>query len=121
MSRELISRSSDLKRLQDEGYDIEERAGYLLVQHIPYVNANREVKYGTLVSKLELSGDATTKPSDHVAYFDGETPCDRDGQILNKILNSSGHQDFGNGVVAEHTFSSKPTDGYQDYYEKMTT
>lgn len=121
MSRELISRSPDLKRLQDEGYDIEERAGHLLVKHVPYVNPSGEVKYGTTISKLELSGDVTTKPTDHVVYFDGETPCNRHGQVLSKIVNSSGHQDFGSGIVAEHTFSSKPANGYPDYYEKMTT
>lgn len=121
MSRELISRSPDLKRLEDEGYDIEERAGHLLVKHVPYVNSSKEVKYGVLVSKLELSGDITTKPTDHVAMFEGEVPCDRDGRVLGKVVNSSERKELGGGIVIDHIFSSKPTGGYQDYYEKMTT
>jgi hypothetical protein len=121
MSRELISRSPDLKRLQDEGYDIEARAGHLLVKHVPYVTTNKEVKYGILVSGLELSGDLTAKPSDHVAMFAGDAPCDREGRVLSRILNASSRRDLGDGIVIEHTFSSKPTGGYPDYYEKMTT
>jgi hypothetical protein len=123
MSLELISHSPDLQRLQNEGYNIEVRAGHLLVRDVPYVNRDREVKYdGILVSKLELAGDVTTKPTDHVAYLTGEAPCDTQGQVLNQILNSSARTDFGAGIVIDHTFSSKPMpNGYQDYFEKMTT
>lgn len=121
MSRELINRSPDLKRLQDEGYEIEVRAGHLLVKHVPYVSPSKEVKYGVLVSVLEVAVDVTSRPSDHVAMFVGETPCDKDGRALNRILNSSNRRDLGNGIVIEHTFSSKPVGGYADYYEKMTT
>lgn len=121
MSRELISRSSDLKRLQDEGYDIEVRSGHLLVKHVPYVSSNKEVKYGVLVSALNLSGDVTTTPSDHVAMFAGDAPCDRNGQVLHQILHSSERRDLGDDVVIDHTFSSKPASGYPDYYGKMTT
>ena len=121
MSYGLISRSPDLRRLQEEGYDIEVREGHLLVNHVPYVNSNREVKYGVLVSRLDLSGDITTKPSDHVAMFAGEVPCSKEGQVLNQILNSSGRQDLGHGIVIDHIFSSKPAGGYTDYYEKATT
>ncbi len=72
MSHELISRSADLKKLRDEGYDIEERDGYLLVKHVPYLNSQKEVKYGTLVCKLHLAGNETAKPDTHVVHFAGE-------------------------------------------------
>jgi ThiF family len=121
MSREPISRSDDLKRLQDEGYEIEIRGGHLLVKHVPYVNSRKEVKHGVLVSALELSGDVTVKPTDHVATFSGEAPCDMNGQVLQAILHSSDRRDLGEGVVIDHTFSSKPAEGYSDYYDKMTT
>lgn len=121
MSHELISRSPDLKRLRDEGYDIEARSGYLLVKHVPYVNASKEVHYGILVSALNLAGDVTTRPGDHVATFVGEAPCDREGRVLERILNSSSRRDLGDDIVIDHIFSSKPADGYADYYEKMTT
>lgn len=121
MSLQLISRSPDLKRLRDEGYAVEVKAGYLLVRHVPYVNANREIKYGVLVSDLTLAGDITTTPSDHVVRFSGAAPCDRDGRVLSEILNSSGSQTLADDLNVDHTFSSKPDGGYRDYHDKMTT
>ena len=48
MSQQLINHSPDLKRLRDEGYEIEVRGGYLLIHHIPFVDQNRQIKYGVL-------------------------------------------------------------------------
>src|SRR5690349_16429802 len=44
MSRKLISHSADLKRLRQEGYDLETRGGFMLVKDVPYVNSKKEVK-----------------------------------------------------------------------------
>ena len=72
MSRKPISHSPDLRRLRDEGYDIDVRSAYLIMRDVPYVNARREVKRGILVSTLRLAGDVTQQPDTHVAYFAGE-------------------------------------------------
>ncbi len=48
MSHALISRSPDLKRLRDEGYDIEIRSNYLLLSSVPYVMANVKLFAGRL-------------------------------------------------------------------------
>jgi ThiF family len=122
MSQRLISRSPDLKWLQDEGYDLEIRSTFLLVKHVPYVNAKREVHFGTLVSQLELANDVTVPPSNHVAMFVGEHPCNSDGSILGEIRNSSNRQTLLDGLDVDHTFSAKPRDSrYRDYHHKMTT
>ncbi len=121
MSRSLISRNDDLKRLQDEGYEIEIRANHLVINHVPYVTPEKEVDYGMLVSSLELANDVTQKPADHVTRFAGSTPCDATGQPLGRIINSSGHAALAEGLEIDHTFSSKPSDGYRDYHHKMTT
>ena len=122
MSQQLINRSPDLQRMRDEGYDIEVRSGYLLVKNVPYVNSNKEIKLGTLVSNLTLAGNITTTPNTHVAYFMGEYPCNRNGLEIHKIKHSSGCQQLDRNLVVNHSFSSKPLSGsYKDYYEKMTT
>jgi hypothetical protein len=56
-----------------------------------------------------------------VVEFDGDFPCDANGQQLAKIAHQSFNKDYGNGLKARHSFSSKPNSGYPDYYEKMTT
>lgn len=121
MSQQLISRSPDLKRLQDDGYEIEIRADYLLLRHIPYVTQRGEVAYGSLVSELTLAGDATLRPSTHVVSFAGEMPCDETGTPITQISLSNDRKTLGNDLVIDREFSSKPSVGYADYYEKMTT
>jgi len=122
MSQQLISRSRDLQRFRDDGYDVEIRSSYLLVKGVPYVNSAGQIKYGTLVSELTLAGDVTTTPNTHVAYFAGEHPCDKSGAELHKIKHGSARQRLAPGLEVDHSFSSKPLSGrYEDYYEKMTT
>src|SRR5688572_22587052 len=116
MSRLLISRSSDLQRLRDEGYDISIKGGYLLMSHVPYVNTGRAVVYGTLVSELSLAGDVTTRPQDHQTHLVGEQPCHKDGVPMTQIISSVGARDLGNGLVIGVSFSSKPPKGYENYY-----
>lgn len=119
MSRLLIARSPDLQRLRNEGFDLEIRAGYLMVKDVPYVNASREIKRGVLISVLELNGDQTTRPGNHVVMWTGEHPCHHDGRIISAITNPSQSQDLGNDIRADFTFSAKAA--YRDYHHKMTT
>lgn len=121
MLQQPINLSPDLKRLRNEGFDIEVRGGYLLVKSVPYVNSKREVKFGTLVSSLALAGDVTTKPDTHVAYFVGEHPCNKDGSEIFQIKHQSQNTELAKDLVVNHSFSSKPPNGYKDYYEKMST
>jgi len=112
-----------LRKLRDEGYDIEERNGCLLVRDVPYVNSQKEVKRGILVIKLVLAGDQTSRPDTHVAYFAGDHPCNEDGSEIAKIKHGSGLHSLAEGVEVSHSFSAKPkpADSYPDYYEQVTT
>jgi len=120
MSKQLISRSPDLQRLRDEGYDVEIRSNYLLVKDVPYVTADRAVAYGTLISELTTSGNTTTTPSTHEIFFTGSVPCDRSGDELN-IVNQRGQIRLASELIANCSFSRKPAEGYPNYYEKIAT
>ena len=122
MSHKLINHNADLKKLRDDGYEIEVKNGHLLVHSIPYINPKKEVSFGVLVTSLgDLSGDRTTRPQDHVIYFKGEHPCDKEGNLLNGIRHASEKKTLVEGIEIDHSFSNKPTNGYSDYYEKVTT
>ena len=121
MSLLLISRSPDLQRLRDDGYDIEVTSGYLVVRAVPYVNAKAEVQRGTLATALNLAGDVTAKPATHVAYFEGEPPCHKDGSLIATIGRQSVREQIAESITANYLFSSKPLDGYQDYHQLVTT
>ncbi|MBI5676235.1 MAG: ThiF family adenylyltransferase [Nitrospirae bacterium] len=120
MSQQPINHSPDLKRLQDEGFEVEIRAGYLLINGVPYLNSNKEIKAGTLVSELTLTGNKTTKPNTHVVFFKGDYPCHRNGSSIEQIRHNSNQQPLTDDLVINHSFSNKPSNGYSDYYEKMT-
>lgn len=120
MSQQLINHSPDLKRLQDEGYEVEIRSTYLLLRNVPYLNSRREIKFGTIVSDLTLAGEQTTTPADHVVRFSGEYPCHNDGSQMSQIVNESVEKTLDQDLVVQHSFSSKPVGGYKDYHHKMT-
>jgi Domain of unknown function (DUF6791)/ThiF family len=125
MSRQLLSRSPDLQRLESDGYALTFPAEGFLAVKVPYVNADREIVEGILVTPLEISGDATTPNPNHVVYFvgaaDNEIPCTDAGQPLTHLVNQAGPIDLGSGLVASCSFSHKPNPTYTDYYEKMST
>lgn len=123
MSRQLISRNPELQRLINEGYDIEIRAGYLLVHSVPYATSNRQVARGVIVSELTTATpDVLGRPSTHQVHFIGEHPCKADGTDLVQIRCQSGEFKLAEGITAQHHFSNKPKCGYyESYYEKVTS
>jgi ThiF family len=120
MSNKLVNRNPDLKRLRDEGFEIEVRGGHLIAHQIPYVNSNREVKIGKLISSLELNNDVVLKPNTHQIYFMGEHPCNNDGSILAAIFHSVPNQKLFDDIILNQYFSNKPPNGYENYYDKVT-
>ena len=120
MSHELISRSADLRQLQDEGYEVEVRSNHLLIHSVPYLNSRGIVDRGTLVSDLTLAGDVTTAPGNHIAWFVGEHPHQKDGREIPQIKHASQTTQLAQDILVHHSFSNKPAQGYANYHEKMT-
>ena len=118
MSQELINHSDDLKKLQNEGYEIDVKSGYGIISHIPYLKANGEIDYGTLVSKIAFEGDKAKYNGDHVIYFSGDQPCNADGTEIKQIKHSVSNSMLA-GINVKRSFSNKPEENYKDYYEKF--
>ena len=121
MSHQLISRSPDLKRLRDEGYDIAIVDNYLVLRNVPYVNENKQIKSGTLVSDLSLAGNVTDKPGTHVIFFAGEFPCRWDGARIAQLEHETPRRQLTKELFVDFSFSHKPPTGYTDYHHKLTT
>jgi hypothetical protein len=122
VSQKLVDRSPDLKRLRNEGFDLQVVGTHLLVKSVPYLNGAKEVKRGVLVSTLEFAQNNIKKPEEHTVWFAGERPCDKNGDPLSIIIGSDRETPV-TGVEVNFRFSTKPRDGkgYPDYYAKMTT
>ena len=121
MSPGPFNHSPDLKRLREEGYFVQIKGGLLVLREVPYVNKRREVLRGTLISSLNMAGDQTRVPDTHVIHFNGDYPCDVDGNTIQAIAHQSRNKNLGHGLTTQHSFSSKPDGGYTDYHHKMTS
>lgn len=123
MSHKLINLNPDLKRLRDEGYEINVVKSYLLVYHVPYVNLKKEVVLGVLVAPIQIIQDnRIAKPNDHTIHFVGEHPCDQNGIPLKGMVNESRRKTLAEGIEVDHYFSAKPLNGnYENFYDKITT
>ena len=121
MSRRPIARSPDLKKLRDEGYDIEIVSGYLLVHDVPYLNAKKEVKRGVLAAALQLANNIAQPPENHVVLFAGDCPCHLDGTEMARIGCGAVQVKIGD-ITATFSFSAKPKpkDNYDDFHHKMS-
>ncbi len=120
MSQQLINHSPDLKRLRDEGYEIEVSGGFLLIHHIPYLNNKGKILFGTLVSTLTIVNNSTTGvPDNHVIHFIGENPCNNEGRIISSIQHGVASVKMSDSITINFSFSNKPPAGYRNYYEKI--
>ena len=116
----LVDHSADLRRLVEEGYDLEIRDGNLLVHHVPYVNAQGQVDYCILVSELTTNGESTLAPGLHTIWVVGGVPYDHQGNVVSIVHDRNSH-DFGGSLVATCGMSGKPKGRMPvDYYEKIS-
>ena len=86
MSQQLINHSDDLQRLQKLNLVMDIKHGFLFIYRVPYLTSSREVKYGVLVSRLQIAGNRTQANPEHTTYFQGEMPCKLDGNPFNLSL-----------------------------------
>lgn len=124
----IINHSPDLKRLRDEGFDIRILHGHIFVFDVPYVDKNKEVKFGILITVLNptqknIDGSIATiadKPSTHVAYFTGDLPCYSNGSPIVQ-LNRPCKLIIGNEVEVHWEFSMKPNNKVPENYYQLIT
>lgn len=122
MSLLQISLNQDILKLQNEGYEIEITENFLLVSHIPYCTSEGKIVFGKIGCPLNFAGKSLGRPSTHQVYFCGQFPCDKKGQPIERIRNSSPNTQLAPGIVGNHYFSSKPKRGYySSYYEQVET
>ena len=117
----LVRDSPDLARLVNEGFAVRVLNGFLVVDDIPFVDRDGTVQRGSFICPLDLNGDRTARPADHVMCFVGGEPCDRNatadrraGQPWVDLWSA------GPSLAADCGFSQKPAEGYADFYEKIT-
>ena len=110
--KEIIQSREDLRKL-DAQYKIDVVDAYLLIYNVPYVNSEKKIFRGVLVSVFD---------GDHTCRFKAEhCPCDENGVELNGIIIDRSQEELFPNFKVQFKFSSKPKEGYEDYFHKMTS
>lgn len=120
MSRKLVNHNPDLKRLADEGYVVRCLLGYLVVSHIPYLDGQKQVAFGTLVSPLTMVNEhQIAPPQDHQLFWCGGHPHNLDGTPITQLGGGPNVTEFGNGLRSDFQWSNKPPEGFSDFHSKI--
>jgi hypothetical protein len=124
MSHPLIAHNDDLRRLRDEGYEVEVSHGHVLV-HAPYVDSTGSIRLGVLAYPYTDQASVLARPQDHTALWSGTPPCHRNGDTMLGIKATDVATQIRPGLIATMNLSSKPrVDGggtyvEPDYYAKF--
>ena len=118
MSQKLLNHNSTLKRFVNEGLYISVVPPYLVINDIPYVNVDRTIGYGKIISQMVLSGNIVSRPSTHVVYFSGEFPCDQFGKPIERLRHQTINQILAN-IKVDYSFSNKNERWNTSEYEKV--
>lgn len=124
MFQSLVSHNDDLRRLVEKGYAVGFDSGFLIVRDVPYLDADRRLQYGAIVTPLEFTDNEHVKQRDHQVSFAGSMPHTAEGM---PIPNLGGGQtqlalsEASKDVVVQRSFSNKPrsTGAFADFFEKI--
>ncbi|QSX74226.1 ThiF family adenylyltransferase [Lysobacter arenosi] len=126
MSSNPVDPNTALDRLRDEGFEVEIRDQHLLVHSIPYVTAQKVVRYATLACLYLRQDDQVVRPNsghgdNHQVWWTGEYPCYPNGTVLDLGIDPQ-QRDLLPGFPVRHQFSNKPfgADGFPEHYSKVT-
>jgi hypothetical protein len=124
MFHELVSHNDDIRRLLEKGYAVSFNSNMLLIRDIPYLDGEKKLRIGALLSKLKFIDQYRVQQEDHQVYFAGSPPHEVTGQAIANLgggpvsipLDAS-----CSDVVIERSFSNKPIagNGYADLFEKI--
>lgn len=117
MSTQLIDLNPDLKKLKDKGYNIAIIEENIVIKGIAYVNSAKEVAFASIFCPFNLEGNKV-KQQDHTVWFTGDHPCNQNGDKLPLVINSN-RRSLTEDIMGNHQFSSRPDNGYPDFYDKM--
>jgi hypothetical protein len=122
----LANRNPDIKRLLDKGYALRIDSAHLVVRDIPYLDCERALQWGAIVTKLNFIDKERVEQHDHQIFFAGGVPYGLDG---NPISNLGGGQASvtleKTDVVVQRSFSNKPKDAnnnfvaFPDFFAKI--
>lgn len=127
MFQKLVSHNEDIDNLVEKGYAVAFDGNYLIIRDIPYLDHERALQIGAIVSKIVFIDLERIKPDDHQIFFAGSEPHGLDGNPIPNLGGGPAQLAMGensNDIVVQRSFSNKPKNNgifrdFKDFFEKI--
>ena len=125
MSNALVSHNPDIGRLVEKGYAIGfDDLPYLIVRDIHYLDSQRRLQTGAIVSKFVDVGQDRIVQENHQIFFAGSVPHDENGKAIPNLgggPTTLALSEKSKDVVVKRSFSNKPVPSgkFEDFFEKI--
>ena len=124
MFQQLVNHNDDLRRLVEKGYAVAFDSNCLIVRDIPYLDQNRGLEKGAIVTKLVFANEVKVVQDDHQIFFAGSVPHNIDGTPIPNLAGGPAQlalSEASSDVVVQRSFSNKPkvTGTFPDFFEKI--
>ena len=125
MFHQLVSHNDDIQRLVKKGYAVAfDSNHYLIVRDIPYLDNERGLQIGAIVTKFVDMGQDRIAQQDHQIFFAGSVPHGMDGTPIPNLgggVTTLALSDDSEDIVVQRSFSNKPvkTGKFEDFFEKI--
>lgn len=86
MFQQLVSHNDDIERLVKKGYAVGFDSSCIIVRDIPYLDNQRQLQIGAIVTKLESVDKERVVQTDHQIFFAGPVPYGLDGKPYNATV-----------------------------------
>src|SRR6266404_5773922 len=124
MFQKLVNHNDDIGRLLEKGYAVAFDSNCLVVRDIPYLDDQRRLQVGAIVTKLVFIDQERVTQDDHQIFFAGSVPHNIDGTAIPNLAGGPAQlalSETSKDVVVQRSFSNKPraTGKFQDFFEKI--
>jgi len=122
--QKLVSHNDDIRRIVEKGYAVAFDSNYLVIRDIPYLDSDRKLQLGAIVTKLEFIDQERVTQTDHQIFFAGSVPHGLDGKPIPNLAGGPtplALSEASKDVVVERSFSNKPkiSGKFTDFFEKI--
>ena len=124
MFQKLVSHNEDIRHLVEKGYAVALDSNYLIIRDIPYLDSQRQLQAGAIVTKLVFIDNERVTQDDHQIFFAGSVPHNLDGTPIPNLAGGPTQLALSaasSDVVVQRSFSNKPkiSGRFQDFFEKI--
>ncbi len=121
MLHRLANHNDDIRRLLENGYAISFDSNYLVIRDIPYLDENKALKIGAIVSKLIIIDADHVTLDDHQVFFCGSHPYEIDGTPIKNLGGGLTTLALAaTDIAVERSFSNRPPSGkFDNLFDKV--